>query len=351
MRIAALAATVLLAALPAAPARATLTQPAGALCNLDLTHLTLTPDLVYEDPEFSGGPVLLTDEDDPTVVHTGTLTCSLVFGSARDHTGPVYASVTSEPSSRVVALQPTTVDTDPIDWAVQISLCTRVDFDGGTLYWNDPPDRNTDGWWSPSPAAKCNPLGEPTDLRAQDPPWSPPLSVAFQALGEANYAYGPAAEPVCATAGVGETVDEYWECEQGLVPLVSFARAAGAGAVVRAVPYAWGCTDVHTGRDVAPGSALATPDPGVSCAGPPSGGWCTWMELSAYLVPAMLGRVTVSETCGADFVTRVLTPVHGRVAEQWSGAMASGAPPFTCTADEDTTGPAEPSYVVTCGMW
>ena len=357
MRLAALAAALLFAALPVAPARAALTQPTGTPCELDLTTMRSYVD-DYEDPEFSGGPVVLTDEDDPTVVHTGTLTCSLVFGNATDHTAPVYASATSDAATRVVVLPPTTVDTEPIGWGEPLSLCTRVDFDGGTLYWNDPHDRNTDGWWSPSPLATCNRLYETLDLRPQDPPLGPPLTLASNVLGEADVAVGPAQEAQCA-APVVRDLEIEGERQCDYPPLqaayIAFARTAASGALVRATPYGWACTDVHTGDPVTRGSALTTPDPGVACAPPPSfDDACRWMELSAYLVPATLGRVTVTETCGAKDITRVLTPAQGRVVEQWSGAggayYGTGLP-LRCAADEDTVGAAEPSYAVNCGLW
>jgi hypothetical protein len=267
--------------------------------------------------------VTLADEDDPAVVHTGALTCSLNFGP--DHTAAVWGSATGPGAAGVATLPPTLVDTEPVSiFTMDIYLCARLDYDGGTLYWNEPYDRNSDGWWTTNPLARCDSIWETADLRAQDEPQGTALSAAFQALGEAD-------------AGT---------------PLVSFARVAGQGAVVRAVPSGWTCTDVHTGTAVTRGSALTTPDPGVTCAAPASyTAGCSWMDLSAYLVPVTLGRVTVTESCGGVDLTRVLTAAQARVAEQWSGGYGGAHPPLRCTADEDTTGVTEPAYVVTCGTW
>lgn len=328
----------LLAALVAAtalavPAHADVTQPGllpqyGQPCLLD--HL-LDDDVVLSAP-----PLRIVDEDDPSVVRTATVSCGLHAGY--DHSAPVLVSATGPASAGVVALPPTPAT---VPWRDDpVGLCARVDVAGqGSLYWHEPTDRNADGHWTTDPHARCDSLWETSDLRLQDGPLGIAFATAFTVLGEVPEASRALcdAELVCSEEDPGLTT----------FGTVSFLRTTG-GAVVRRVPDGWGCVDVHTGTPVVAGGPLTTPDPGIECGTQA----CSWQELSAYLVPTTLGRVSVTQACGAKSNTRVLTAAQGRVVEHWSGTYQENgeAQPavgtFRCGAVEDT--PAEPSYVVSC---
>lgn len=329
-----LAALATLATL-AIPAHADLTQPTGQPCG---TYMRLSDDWTYEDVLVYAGPISLVDED-TGLPHTGTVTCT--FRHTYSHTGAEIVSVTSEPGTGVVTLPPTEVFAELSPWD-PISLCTRLDTDGGTLYWYEPYDRNTDGYWSTDPTLRCEDLFEHTDLRPQDPPLGPALTAALTVLGETDPAVGAADAAVCAT----EPDPTLYAC--GLpsgTGALSFVRVPGAAVLRTAAPYGWACTDRHTGLPVTAGSLLTVPNPGVSCV-PDVPVTCGWLELSAYLLPANTGRVTVTEACGDLVLTRVLAPLQGKVAEQWSGMYGRGGPPLRCEAEDDTL--VEPAYVVAC---
>jgi len=329
-----LAALAALAFLPVS-AHADLTQPAGRPCG---SYMPLTDDWTYEDVVVHAGPVSLVDED-TGLPHTGTITCT--FRHGYDHTGAEIVSVTSEPGTGVVALPPTEVFAG-IEWWEDFSLCTRLDTDSGTLYWYEPWDRNVDPYWSADPTVRCEDLFEPTDLRPQDYPLGPVLSVAQTALGETDPAVAAVDAAVCAT----EPDPEIYACGvPSQTGALSFVRVPGAAVLRTAAPYGWDCVDRHSGLPVTAGSLLTVPNPGVSCV-PDAPVTCGWLELSAYLLPANTGRVTVTEACGDLVLTRVLAPLQGRVAEQWTGMYGTGAPPLRCEADDDTL--VEPAYVVAC---
>jgi hypothetical protein len=338
--LAALAALAL--SLLAVPARAAVTQPAGLTCGYDAFA-----DSAGWHVLFRAGPLTLPDEDDPSVVRTGTVTCSLreqpTYGSA------AYASATSAPAPGQATLAAAVVDAPTLpDYGY--GLCTSLDVDGTTLYWNDPYDRNVDGWWTTDPNARCDDLTETLDLRIPaDQPYRTVFAAANTAAGEAEPAVDAFEHTACADPSVAAAIADVWECGYpSTMTSVSFVRAAGT-AVLRGEPTGWACTDVHTGLPVTRGSALATPDPGVSCAPPPAyGATCYWAQVSGYLVPSTLGRVAVTSRCGAATVTRWLVPAQGRLVEQWSGAYY-GTPPLYCGAAEDTTG--EPAYTVSCNVF
>lgn len=339
-----LAAALLAAAALATPAHADVTQPNGRPCSWGY----LTADRAY----LYGGPVTVADEDDPSAVHTATLTCSLRDGL--DHTAPAVHSVTG-PASAGAAAVPLTLFDYVLDGSGQYPppLCSRIDYDGGTLYWQDPGDRNEDGWWSTDPTVPCTPSWRTLDLRPQDPPLGYAVAGAMTAAGELG-AVVAAAEPVVCSVPEVDAAAEGLACGAPVVlSTMSFARVPGA-AVVRTLPAGRTCTDVHTGAVLAVGSVLATPDPGMACdatdpayAGTP----CGWQELSAYLAPTTLGRVAVSQGCGTASISRVLATGQGRLVEQWSGHYGGGTGTIRCGATEDTTGPAEPAYVVVCNTF
>ena len=341
LRSAALAASVALSGLVAAPARAAVTQPSGRPCQSSTLIRNGTETYVV-----SAGPLLLADEDDPSVVHTGTVTCSIVKtdGINADHTDVPAFTVTGPVGTGAVALPPTVATVpDTLDYK---NVCTRVDVDGTTLYWHDPIDRNVDGWWTTSPTARCQSNWRTSDLRPQDPPLGEALAAAFTAAGEADAVVGAFDAVACAQPLVADAIDDVWWCgSPSSMSSVSFVRVPGAAVLRSAPPYGWTCTDVHTGLPVTRGSALALPDPGVSCT-PSSPVTCTWLELSAALAPTTTGRVHVTNACGALAVTRTLTAAQGRVAEVWSGSYGRAVAPLRCSAAEDT--PAEPAYVVVC---
>ena len=348
MRIpaAALAATILLSPVFAAPARAAVTQPSGDLCSYEAVESGGQWHLV-----FSAGPLSLVDEDDPTVVHTGTVTCSIQGENAADHTGSDWVSVTSDPATGQAVLPPTAVSAPPGESPLVSHLCTRVDVDGEALYWHDPSDRNVDGWWSTSPSALCEQSWQTMDLRAEDRPGRYVWSAAVAALGEADVATPVAESAVCDDATAREALGDVWRCGYpSASSTISIARLSAGGALVRSVPLLWACSDVHTGLPVTHGSALTTPDPGVACAPPAAHPvYCDWVQVSGYLAPTTLGRVAVTNSCGGISVTRQLTPAQGRLVEQWSGDYYGGqAQPWRCATDEDTT--FQPAYLVVCGL-
>ena len=344
--LAALAASVALSGLVAAPARAAVTQPSGRPCQSSTLTRNGTETYVV-----SAGPLLLTDEDDPSAIHTGTVTCSVVATSdtnGADHTAVAWFTATGPVGTGVAALPPT-VATRPETFDY-LNVCTRLDVDGTTLYWHDPVDRNSDGWWTASPAARCDRYYETQDMRPQDPPLGPALSAALVAAGEADEAVGAFDAVACSQPLVADAIDEVWWCgSPSQMSSVSFLRVPGAAVLRTAPPYGWTCTDVHTGLPVTRGSALALPDPGVSCT-PSSPVTCSWLELSAALAPTTTGRVLVTNACAGLGVTRTLTAAQARVAEVASGSYGSGATPLRCAATEQTH-PAEPAYVVLCAFW
>ena len=306
-----------------APASADVTQPNGHGCDF----LSADSD---QELHVWAEPLTVVDEDDATLT-AASITCALHAGG--DHTTAVVDAATGPVTNGAVALAPTVLRAP--GYYYDYYWCMRVDHAGGTLYWHEPRDRNADGWWTTDPHARCDDFWETSDLRLQDEPLGTPLTTAFTVLGETD-----AENALCETDLVG--------CEDpGLTSFgtVSFARTP-AGAVVRRVPEGWGCTDAATGLPVTAGSSLTTPDPAVDCAGQT----CKWQELSAYLVPTTLGRVTVTQTCGYASVTRVLSAAQARLVEQWSGRYYENNDPVAtglrCGAVEDT--PAEPSYVVSC---
>lgn len=337
-------AAVVVAFLPVPQAHAALTQPQGPPCQMESVN-PWTGSIV-----LSAGPLSVVDED-TGLPHTGTVTCAFVAGY--DHTEPVIASATSAPSTGVVVLPPTVVEATLPEWEA-FGLCTRLDYDGGTLYWYEPWDRNEDGQWSTDPAVRCEDLYEFADLRPQDPPLGPVLTAALTALGEADPAVGAADRAACSTPEVRDALGDLYGCGYASTTgALSFVRVPGGALLRTPAPYGWTCTDVHSGLDVTAGSSLVVPDPGVSCV--PQSGYaasCDWLELSAALAPSTTGRVRVTHSCGANEVTRVLTPLQARVVELWSGAYVHGGvetPLRRCVAAEDTA--LEPTYVVVCNQF
>lgn len=348
---AALAAALALAGL-AAPADASVTQPSGSLCQADLLEWTETAATFL----VSAGPILLTDEDDPSVVHPGTVTCSVSVEPAADHTAPAWFSATGPVSTVAATLSPTVATWTGDPWASH-HVCTRVDVAGTTLYWGDSGDRNARGRWSTSPAVECDRSYETADLRPQDFPHGDVLSAALIAAGEAQEAVAAFDTVACTEPAVADEIKDLWYCgAPSAIGSVSFARAPGA-AVLRTVPYGWTCTDVHTAATVTRGSLLTVPDPGVSCVpGPGYTVRCDWLEVTAALAPATLGRVHVTEECGALGQTRTFTAGQARLAEVASGRYGRYTltglqpPPLRCVTGEDTH-PAEPAYTVVCAFW
>lgn len=324
--------------LPVPAADAALTAPNGVLCGYSE---------VGGGVEFDAGPISLVDEDDPTVVHTATITCS-IQASGDQHADPDWLSVTSSPGTGVAVLPPTLVPVPgPFPW--EYWSCTRLDVAGGpTLYWHEPYDRNHDGWWTTDPFARCDSSLETLDGRPEDPPGAYLWTSLATASGEADLAVEVVEPVICSEPSLAPVADAAWACgAPSRTSSVSFVRTA-LGAAMRGLPFGWACTDVHTGLAVTRGSTLATPDPGVSCVPPPGYGvYCGWIQVSGYLAPTVLGRVDVTAACQGGSVTRRLAPAQGRVVEQWSNGRA-GLPPLRCSAAEDAS--AEPAYAVFCNV-
>ena len=340
-RLAALAASLAVSGLAATPARADVTQPTGEVCGYVRPSASVSDRWV-----LYAGPLLLADEDDPTVVHSGTVTCSIVARSAgSDHTATPWFTATGPVGTGVVQLPPTTTAAQPDPWEYQY-VCTRLDVDGETLYWHHHEDRNAAGWWSASPTALCRPNWFTTELRLEDRPHGWALSAAVTALAEAEPATSAAVETACTVPEGAAVLAE--TCDRPTVATgISFARTP-LGAVLRAAPSGnWSCTDVHTGLAVTAGSSLTVPDPGVTCApGVPQ--MCYLAELSGALAPTTLGRVTVTSACGAAEVTRTFAPGAGRVAEVWTGNYVNTTPPTRCTTDESGAHSGPLAYAVHC---
>lgn len=345
-----LAAALALAGL-AAPADAAVTQPSGSPCDYHLSDFSQTSTTFV----VSAGPILLTDEDDPSVVHTGTVTCSISDVDGATHASPAWFSATGPASTGAAALPPA-VATYVGDMFARHHICTRVDAGGTTLYWDDPVDRNTEGRWSTSPAARCDSVWETADWRPQSTPEGDVWSAAMIAAGEAQEAVATFDSVACSDPTVASEISFAWRCgAPSAIGSVSFVRAPGA-AVVRTVPYGWTCTDVHTAATVTRGSTLTVPDPGVSCLPDPGHTvQCDWLEVSAALAPTTLGRVHVTEECGTLGVTRTFAAGQARVAELASGRYAyydpAGLepPPLRCVTEEDTH-PADPAYTAVCAF-
>lgn len=318
------AATALLSPLPT-PAHAAVTDPTGPLCGF----VGFDGNVV-----FDAGPLNLADEDDPTSVHTGTVTCSITEGYA--HSDPDWLSVTGAPGTGHAVLPPAPVPA-PSEFPWNYRLCTELDVDGTTLYWHGAPGRNADGWWTADPGAPCEGNASTTDLRpTEDQPGGTVYSAAATAFGEVDTV-------ACAVSCTGEA---------STMSSVSIARLPGVGALLRTAPYGWSCTDVHTGLAVVPGASLAVPDPGVACAPPVApGSYCDRVEVSGVLLPAALGRVVVTDACGSLTVSRRLTPVQGTFAQPWSKNFGAANWPLRCTVDEDLASPADPAYAVSCAAF
>lgn len=339
--VAAVAAAVSLSGV-GSPARAAVTQPSGAPCSFG-------PATGGGDYSVRAGPLLVADEDDPTAVHTGTVTCSLT--TTPDHTGTPWFSATGPVGTGVVYLAPVEATYTGTAW--QRFLCTRLDVDGQTLYWHEPEDRNADGWWTTSPAARCDADWEHADARAEDPPGGYALSAAFAALAESD-GWATADSAICAVPAVRDAAG--WECGLPSPALgISIARAADIAILRSPVPTGWSCTDVHTGLAVARGSVLTVPNPAVTCDLLPgtSAVECSWVQVSGVLAPATLGRVTVTGACGTQTLTRTFAPGAGRVAEVWSGDHGRGGrgvPPVRCVANEDEAHGGAVAYLAQCNV-
>ncbi|HVF06281.1 MAG TPA: hypothetical protein VNA20_15675 [Frankiaceae bacterium] len=341
--VAALAAAVALSGLVAAPARAAVTQPAGEPCRLSTAG-------TGDGFTVRGGPLLLADEDDPTVVHTGTVTCSFVTRAVGDdHAATPWFTATS-PVGTGVAYLPPVEATYPGPWEDRHYLCTRADVDGQALYWHDPRDRNSEGWWTTAPSSPCAQTWETLDMRFEDPPHGYAVSAAFAAVGEVD-GIGAADTALCTVPEVAAVVDEHWGCglPSGIFTM-AFARAAGVAVLRNDAPKGWSCTDVHTGLPVGRGSLLAVPNPGVTCALLPGAApqECFRVQVSGALAPATLGRVTMTGSCGSLAVTRTFAPGAARVAELWSSDFGTGTPPVHCVANEDAAHSGEVAYLAQC---
>lgn len=292
---------------------------------------------------FDGGPISVVDEDDPSVVRTATITCSVT--ALGRHSDPPVASVTSEPQEGVVHLPPSVVVV-PEDFEPN-AVCTRLDVsDGNTWYLTQ--DHRVYQRWTRDPDAWCHALNHPSDDHLGDDVRGAAAAFGGEAYDLAVAAADPAlcaAEPLATEWGCG-TASTYTGFKH-----VSIVRAADAGALLRTVPWGFTCTDVHTGLVVGPGSPLATPDPGVSCAAPYQGYACSYLDAYGVLAPTVLGRVAVTASCGSASVLQRLTPTQGSVLVLPVTHDGGGAPPFRCTVDEDVvTVAADPAYSVWCAV-
>jgi hypothetical protein len=122
--------------------------------------------------ELDGGPLVLV-ADDPAVPVRGSVTCTLQTGAT--HGGAPLAAATSATTTGVVVLPATPVafTADPLD---TVYLCTRVDVEGGAVWYSD----EEAGEWSTDPDVPCAPLGVDEVCPTADPtarcsPWSPVL--------------------------------------------------------------------------------------------------------------------------------------------------------------------------------
>ena len=145
--LAVLAAGIVVSAIPAAYAAP---SPTGVLCGF-----TSASDPQVEGSqtgEIDGGPVFWTDDTDPTVTYTGSITCTIQV-NAPTHAGPDSCSVTG-PETPVVGEVAGTC-TYAAASGDNVYLCTQVDVGGTTLYFADPNDPLVDGAWSTDPNVPC----------------------------------------------------------------------------------------------------------------------------------------------------------------------------------------------------
>lgn len=338
---AALVAATLLAALGAVPAHAAVTAPGGQPCSFGV----MTDDGgTTTTAELSAGPLTIVDEDDPSVVRAGRVTCSVHVGwPNHTHASPAAAAATGEVGAGVAVLAPTPV-TFTRSVFDEVFLCTEVEIDGTTLYWHDPQNRNIENSWSTDPSSFCQHFLETADLRGDDPPW--PTIATTGDLGD------QAACPVyTADPALWAAVSQVWECDPRISALVAIERRSALGAVLRKAPYGWACTDATTGLAVTAGSALAVPDPGVACTPPGPAARCGRVYAAGVLAPTGFGRATVTSACGSLSAARTLGLVPGRSVGYWNWVYGYGetSTPWRCTVDEDVVSPADPAYLVLCG--
>ena len=129
-------------ALTFAPAAHAAPSPRGCLCGFNSV-----PDPHFEGSMTAvveGGPVLWTDDTDPTVTYAGSVTCSI-----RVNDGGDACAVTSSTTPVVAYVAGTcTYSSTTGDY---VYLCTSVHIEGyGTLYWD-----SANNHWSSDPNATC----------------------------------------------------------------------------------------------------------------------------------------------------------------------------------------------------
>jgi hypothetical protein len=316
------AAALLLAPFGTAPARAGAAPPDGGC--------TLAGDTITAEVTF-------VDEDDPSVTHTGQVVCSIQYGWDDLHSGTDDIRVTSPVGTGAAVIPPTAVTIDPPDGVY--AFCVEVVVDGTTLYLNE--QRGIEPSWWTTPDAHCWRNVQTLEGREDDFP-GPYVDVAIDVTDGA-------ACPVLAAADRPDVSDEWWVCdEDGWVAI----DRTPAGAVLRAVPPGWPCTDAHTGLAVAAGAALALPDPEVRCTPPGIPQHCYRVNAAGALVPAGLGKVVVTSACGALSAARRLAVVSGGPVGTWNtvyGYYVTGSLPWRCAVDEALVSPAEPAYTAFCG--
>ena len=148
-------ATLTLAPLVAlgAPAHA---DPVGFICGLGGYPSPL--DATRTIAEVDAGPLVIAEADGAT--RTGHLTCTVQLGQR--HAAPDTVAVRGPETPDVVAVPPTPVGYDTP--AFSYYLCTEVEVDGATLYWDESDDPTVQGGWSTDPAtARCSLVVNPNE--------------------------------------------------------------------------------------------------------------------------------------------------------------------------------------------
>ena len=170
-------------ALTFAPAAYAAPDPSGILCGFSSTT----------DPQVEGsqtgevdaGPILLGDDTDPTVVYSGSVTCTIQVNAAT-HAGADACAVTGPNGTAVIAAAGTcTYATTSGD---NVYLCTQVNIDGGpTLYFADSNDPLVEGEWSTDPNSACGLATsvDPGPIGGElDPLLCPILAILFPPEGD-----------------------------------------------------------------------------------------------------------------------------------------------------------------------
>lgn len=136
-------------------AGATLNDPSpGSLCSLS-TVTDVTGSSFALTGEVSAGPIMLTDDTDPTIVYSGYIGCSIQLGVNNTHADQAVLRINGPITPAAVALEPTQVTFDASSNDT-VYLCTRIVVVGGpTIYWNDADDGFGNGGWSTSSTSRC----------------------------------------------------------------------------------------------------------------------------------------------------------------------------------------------------